>query len=58
MSKERYCFYCHKFKPDEGFKRVSTPGYPNLFRYMCPPCQEKRDKFKKEKLSNEDSNHQ
>jgi len=37
---ERYCTYCRRHKPDEGFKFIRhTSGTP---RWMCLACQERR----------------
>lgn len=39
--KEKFCFYCRKYKEDKGFKRVNArPGKPAPI--MCPDCQESR----------------
>ena len=38
--KEKYCHYCSKYRPDEGFllRRAAT----GPARYICPICQERR----------------
>lgn len=47
MSKQeqKRCSYCKQVKPVEGFRVNYTRGYPNLRRYICPACYERKMEF-------------
>ena len=47
MSKQeqKRCSYCKQVKPVEGFRVNYTRGYPNLRRYICPTCYERKMEF-------------